>query len=76
MKVLNGEQVVNFTESGNIGGKAYKKGRSLSKEYAMQMLAKLLGLDKQKVEVSGNLDGAISIKFDSVDEFIKNKNKG
>lgn len=76
MDVLNGKQVVNFTESGNIGGKNFKKGRSLSKEYAIQMLVKLQGLDRQKVEVSGNLDGTIVIKFDSVDEFLINKNKG
>ena len=72
LDVLNGSQITNWVEQGESAkmGK-YHKGRSLTKEWAANMLAKLEGLEKQKVEVSGNLDGAINFSFESVDEYLK-----
>ena len=74
--VLSGKQITDWVESGETAKGPYKKGRSLTKQWASDMLARLDGLEKRKIEVSGNLDGAINVSFESVDEYLKhNKNE-
>lgn len=60
------------------GGKmdGVHKEKTISRWAALEKLITMLGFDKKEVHLSGNVDGAIEIDFQTVEEYLKNGSKG